>query len=54
MANCKGIAVTTRLAWVQEHHGDAGLRSVLASLSPEHQKLVEGRVLPHAWVPIEQ
>lgn len=53
MANCKGIAVTARLAYAEEVHGAAGLKQLLDSLSPEHRALVEGRILPHAWVPIE-
>ncbi len=52
-AHCKGIAVNTRLTWVEEHHGEAGLSAVLGALSPEQRKMIDGRVLPHAWVPIE-
>jgi hypothetical protein len=53
MANCKGISINARLDYLEEHHGPAGLRDVLASLSPEHQQRIEARILPHAWTPVE-
>jgi hypothetical protein len=52
MAHCKGLAVTSRLRWVEEHHGIEGLEKVKAALTPEHQALLAGHVLPHAWVPM--
>ena len=53
MANCKGIAVTTRLAYAEEHHAEEGLKQLVASLPIEFRALIEARVLPHAWVPMD-
>lgn len=53
MANCKGLAVQMRLQYAEAFHGAEGRRQLLAALSPEHRALVEGHVLPHAWVPME-
>ncbi len=52
MAHCKGLAVSSRLRWVQEQHGPAGLERLEAELSAEHRELLAGHVLPHAWVPM--
>jgi len=52
MACCKGIAVTSRVKYVQEHHGEAGLGALLEAL-PEDRPLLEAHVLPHAWVPMD-
>jgi hypothetical protein len=52
MAHCKGLAVTSRLRWVEQHHGAGGLEKVKAQLTPEHQQLIAQHILPHAWVPM--
>lgn len=52
MAHCKGIIVNARLRWVQEHHGDAGFRDLLAGLAPATREVLDRHVLPHAWVPL--
>ena len=52
MAQCKGLAVSSRLRWVQETHGPEALERLQASLSPVNQALLAQHVLPHAWVPM--
>ena len=52
MANCKGIAVTSRFSWVEQNHGDEALRTLLDSLEPNHRARIDERILPHAWIPI--
>lgn len=47
----KGSAITARMRYVREHHGEDGVRAVREALTPEHRKVLEGRVLPHEWVP---
>jgi hypothetical protein len=49
----KGSAITARIKWVRDHHGEAGVRTVKEQLRPEHRTILEGRVLPHGWVPFE-
>ena len=53
MAQCKGLAVSSRLHWVEQHHGAGGFEKLKAALRPEHQALVAQHILPHAWVPME-
>jgi hypothetical protein len=47
----KGSAITARVRYVREHFGEAAVRAVRDALRPEHKTLLEGRVLPHEWVP---
>ena len=51
MPNVKGSAITARVRYVREHYGEAGVRAVRDALAPEHRAVLEGRVLPHEWVP---
>jgi hypothetical protein len=51
MAQVKGSAVTSRVRYVRERFGEAAYRRLRDSLTPEHRELLDGRVLPHAWVP---
>ncbi len=53
MANCKGIAVLTRLTYAEVHHGAEGRKQLLESLEPAQRAMLEGHVLPHAWVPFD-
>lgn len=52
MGHCKGIAVTARLKYVHEHFGDSGLERLRAALSADDLSVIDGHVLPHAWVPM--
>ncbi len=49
----KGSAVTARVRWVRETHGEEALRKVLDALTEEDRQILAGRVLPSAWVPYE-
>ena len=40
MAHCKGLAVTSRLRWVEQHHGAPGLERLKAALGADHQALI--------------
>jgi hypothetical protein len=47
----KGSAVTSRVRYVRERFGEAAYRRLRDALVSEHKELLDGRVLPHAWVP---
>jgi hypothetical protein len=47
----KGSAMNARLRFVRERYGDVGLMSLLAEVSPATRAVLEGNVLPQAWVP---
>lgn len=49
----KGSAITARVRWVREHHGEAALKELKRRLEPEHRAALERRILPHEWVPFE-
>jgi hypothetical protein len=49
----KGSAITARIKYVRDTHGEEGVRRVKAKMSPEHRAILDGRVLPHAWVPFD-
>jgi hypothetical protein len=49
----KGSAITARIKYVRDLHGEPGVRHVKETLAPEHRKVLDGRVLPHAWVPFD-
>jgi hypothetical protein len=53
MVDVKGSAVTSRIRWVREKHGEAGLRRLKAALPPTERTQIEGRILPHEWVPFD-
>ena len=53
MSSVKGAAITARVRFVRERHGEAGLRRVVAELPAPHRALLEARVLPQAWVPFD-
>ena len=46
----KGSAITARLRWVREHHGEDAVKQLRAALAPDDRKVIEGRILPHEWV----
>jgi hypothetical protein len=50
MIHVKGSAISARIRYIREKHGEDGLRAVLESLSPEDRAALEGRVLASAWV----
>jgi len=47
----KGSAITARIKYVRDLHGEPGVRHVKDALTPAHRAILDGRVLPHAWVP---
>lgn len=47
----KGSAITARTRYVREHHGEEGVRAVKEALAPGHRAVLDGRVMPHEWVP---
>ena len=49
----KGSAITARVRWVRELYGEDGFRRLKAALPPEDRKVLEGRILPHEWVPFD-
>lgn len=51
MAQVKGSAITTRTRYVREKYGERGYRRLRDALTPEHAAMIDGKVLPHAWVP---
>ncbi len=51
MGNVKGSALTARLEFVRREHGQDALAQVIAALEPENRPIVEGIILPSAWVP---
>lgn len=53
MSSVKGAAITARLRFVREHHGDAGLARVLAAVSDATRAVLDARVLPQAWAPFD-
>jgi len=53
VANVKGSAITARIRFVRERFGEAELRRLKDSLSETSRGLLDGRVLPHAWVPFD-
>lgn len=53
MSQVKGSAVTSRVRYVRERFGEAAYRRLREALSPANQALLDGRVLPHAWVPYD-
>ena len=53
MSNVKGAAVTARLRFLRERHGDAGVRRLLDEISAVSREVLEARVLPQAWVPYD-
>jgi hypothetical protein len=52
-ANVKGAAITARLRFVRERHGEEGLGRLLATLRDDQRAALEGRVLSQAWVPYD-
>lgn len=53
MVHSKGIAVTSRLHFVEEKYGPEGTGRLLAALTAEDRSLIDARILPHAWVPFD-
>lgn len=51
MVEVKGSAITARVRYVRERHGEPGYRKLMTALAPDHRALIEGRILPHAWAP---
>lgn len=49
----KGSAITARIKWVRDHHGETGVRALKEQLRPESRAILDARVMPHAWVPFE-
>ena len=53
MGNVKGSAISARLRFVRERHGQGGIDRLLAALTPGSRALLDARVLPQAWVPAD-
>ena len=53
MAQVKGSAITSRIRYVRDRYGEGALRQVRQALPEPMRVQLEGRVLPHAWVPYE-
>lgn len=53
MSKVKGSAVTSRVRYVRDRFGEAAYRRLRDALTPEHQALLDARVLPHEWVPYD-
>jgi hypothetical protein len=53
MANVKGAAISARLQFVRERHGEAGLARLLDALPEAERRVLDNRVLSHAWAPFE-
>jgi len=53
MSNVKGAAVTARLRYVRERHGEAGLARLLAEVPADVRAVLEAHVLAQAWVPFD-
>lgn len=51
MPNTKGTAVLSRIRYVRERHGQAGLDLLLAALDKDVRALLEPLPLPQSWVP---
>ena len=49
----KGSAITARVRWLRELYGEDGVRALKAALDPPYRQALEGRILPHEWVPFE-
>jgi len=49
----KGSAITARLRWVRELYGEAGFKALKAAVTPESRALLDGKIMPHEWVPFE-
>ncbi|MDQ3035612.1 MAG: hypothetical protein M3Y87_24615 [Myxococcota bacterium] len=49
----KGSTVTARVRWVRELYGEPGVRRLKDALDPESRRALEGRILPHEWVPFD-
>ncbi len=49
----KGGVLLSRLKFVREKGGDAGVEAVLSRLSPADQGVLRGWVLPVAWYPLD-
>ncbi|APR80289.1 Hypothetical protein A7982_05636 [Minicystis rosea] len=53
MSSVKGAAVTARVRFVRERHGELGFKQLLAAMPPTSRALLEDKVLPQAWVPYD-
>lgn len=54
MANVKGSALASRVLWVELGHGSAGMKRLLAQVSPELKQVLETRIQKANWYPFEQ
>jgi len=53
MTNVKGAAITARLRYVRERHGEAGLARLLDDVPAEVRQVLTGNVLAQTWVPYD-
>jgi hypothetical protein len=53
LPSVKGSAITSRVRYVRDRFGESALRRLKVELSDGHRVALEGKVLPHAWVPYD-
>lgn len=53
MPRVKASAVTARLQFLEARFGRDARSRLVASLAPEHRRVLDDGVLPHQWVPFE-
>lgn len=53
MVQVKGSTITARVRWIREHHGEGAWIGLRDSLPDDDRIFLEGRVLPHTWVPYD-
>src|SRR5690242_18090758 len=51
MVQVKGSAITARTRYVREQFGERGFRELKDTVTSDHRVLLEGKILPHEWVP---
>jgi hypothetical protein len=50
VSHVKGSAIASRLRFVREHYGEAGIERLFEQLSPDDRTVVRGHILPTEWI----
>src|SRR5579859_238301 len=53
MPNVKGSTLVARFQYVEERHGEEGLKALLAALPREDRELHKAVLLPSSWYPFD-
>jgi hypothetical protein len=53
VSSVKGSAITSRIRYVRDRFGEGALRRLKLALTDAHRVQLDGKVLPHAWVPYD-